>query len=76
MEFKAKDVAAFLKGVVIGDENVVVSNVSKIEEGRPGTLAFLANPKHEHYLITTTSLKIMILILTFMKLNVEKLLIV
>jgi len=53
MEFKAKDVAAFLKGVVIGDENVVVSNVSKIEEGRPGTLAFLANPKYEHYLYTT-----------------------
>lgn len=53
MEFKAKDIAALLKGVVEGDENITVSDVSKIEEGRPNTLAFLANPKYEHYLYTT-----------------------
>lgn len=53
MEFKAKDIAALLKGVVEGDENVMVNDVSKIEEGRPNTLAFLANPKYEHYLYTT-----------------------
>lgn len=53
MEFKAKDIAALLKGVVEGDENVTVSDVSKIEEGHPNTLAFLANPKYEHYLYTT-----------------------
>lgn len=53
MEFKAKDIAALLKGVVEGDENITVSDVSKIEEGHPNTLAFLANPKYEHYLYTT-----------------------
>ncbi|MEG2278251.1 MAG: UDP-3-O-(3-hydroxymyristoyl)glucosamine N-acyltransferase [Odoribacter sp.] len=53
MEFKAKDVAALLKGVVEGDGNVLICNVSKIEEGRPNTLAFLANPKYEHYIYTT-----------------------
>jgi len=53
MEFKAKDIAALLRGVVEGDENVTVSNVSKIEEGKPHTLAFLANPKYEHYIYTT-----------------------
>lgn len=53
MEFKAKDIAALLKGVVEGDGEVVVNNVSKIEEGRVHTLAFLANPKYEHYLYTT-----------------------
>ena len=46
MEFKAKDIAALLKGVVEGDEEVMVNNVSKIEEGKPNTLAFLANPKY------------------------------
>lgn len=53
MEFKAKDIAVLLKGVVDGDGEVTVNNVSKIEEGRPNTLAFLANPKYEHYLYTT-----------------------
>lgn len=53
MEFKAKDIAALLGGVVDGDPEVIVNNVSKIEEGKPGTLAFLANPKYEHYIYTT-----------------------
>ena len=46
MEFKAKDIAALLSGVVDGDPEISVNNVSKIEEGKPGTLAFLANPKY------------------------------
>lgn len=53
MEFKAKDIAALLKGIVEGDGEVTVNNVSKIEEGKPHTLAFLANPKYEQYLYTT-----------------------
>lgn len=55
MEFKAKDIAALLNGVVEGDPEVTVNNVSKIEEGKPSTLAFLANPKYEHYLYTTAA---------------------
>lgn len=53
MEFQAKDIAAFLNGEIDGDENVKVDKVSKIEEGEPGTLAFLANAKYENYLYTT-----------------------
>lgn len=53
MEFKAINIAEFLQGTVEGDENVSVSNVSKIEEGKPGTLAFLANPKYEKYVYDT-----------------------
>ena len=53
MEFKAKDIAALLNGVVDGNPEISVNNVSKIEEGKPGTLAFLANPKYEHYIYTT-----------------------
>ena len=55
MEFKAKDIASFLNGEVVGDGNVQVSGVSKIEEGQPGTLSFLANPKYENYLYSTSS---------------------
>lgn len=53
MEFKATDIAAFLNGEIIGDENVKVFNISKIEEGKPGTLAFLANLKYETHIYNT-----------------------
>ncbi len=55
MEFKAVNIAEFLQGTVDGDENVSVSNVSRIEEGKPGTLAFLANPKYEKYVYDTNA---------------------
>jgi UDP-3-O-[3-hydroxymyristoyl] glucosamine N-acyltransferase len=53
MEFKATDIAAFLNGEIVGDGNTKVFNVSKIEEGKPGTLAFLANIKYENYIYET-----------------------
>jgi UDP-3-O-[3-hydroxymyristoyl] glucosamine N-acyltransferase len=53
MNFKAKEIAEFLNGEVIGDGEVKVSNVSKIEEGKPGTLAFLASLKYENYIYNT-----------------------
>lgn len=55
MDFKATDIAAFLNGEVIGNGDVKVSNVSKIEEGEPGTLAFLANQKYENYIYSTNA---------------------
>ena len=53
MKFYAKDIATFLSGEIEGDENVTVFKVSKIEEGEPGALAFLANPKYENYIYST-----------------------
>lgn len=55
MKFKAKDIAEMLQGDVVGDANIEVGGVSKIEEGKPGTLAFLANPKYEHYIYDTNA---------------------
>lgn len=53
MDFKATDIAAFLNGEVVGNGDVKVTNVSKIEEGKPGTLAFLANMKYENFIYST-----------------------
>lgn len=53
MELSAQQIASFLGGTVEGNPEVKVSNFSKIEEGRPGTLTFLANPKYEHYIYHT-----------------------
>jgi UDP-3-O-[3-hydroxymyristoyl] glucosamine N-acyltransferase len=53
MEFTAQNIASFIKGEVEGNPETKVSDVSKIEEGKAGTLCFLANPKYEKYLYTT-----------------------
>ena len=53
MKFTAAQIAALLMGVVEGDENVLVSNVSRIEEGKPETLSFLANVKYTPYIYET-----------------------
>ncbi len=53
MEFTAKQIADFLQGEVEGNPDVKVNNFAKIEEGKPGTLAFLSNPKYTHYIYDT-----------------------
>lgn len=53
MEFSAQQIADLLKGEIIGDATVKVCNLSKIEEGKPETLSFLANPKYTQYIYTT-----------------------
>ena len=53
MEFSAQQIAEFLKGEVVGNKDIKVSDFSKIEEGRSGTLTFLANPKYTHYIYET-----------------------
>lgn len=53
MEFSAQQIAALLNGQVEGDENATVNNLSKIEEGSPKTLSFLANPVYTNYIYTT-----------------------
>ncbi|MEI6455081.1 MAG: UDP-3-O-(3-hydroxymyristoyl)glucosamine N-acyltransferase [bacterium] len=53
MEFTAGQIAAFLNGTVDGNPEVRVSNLSKIEEGKPGTMTFLANMKYAPFIYTT-----------------------
>ena len=60
MEFTAEIIAGFLGGEVVGDKNAKVWTVAKIEEGKPGALSFLANPKYEHFLYTTESTIVMV----------------
>lgn len=55
MEFSAEQIAGILHGEVVGDPNALVAGLAKIEEGQPGTLSFLSNPKYEEYIYTTNS---------------------
>ena len=55
MEFTAKQIAEFVQGRVEGDEAAAVHTFAKIEEGVPGAISFLSNPKYTHYLYDTQS---------------------
>lgn len=55
MEFTAEQIASFLDGVVIGNPQASISDVSKIEEGKEGTISFLSNLKYEKYIYETQS---------------------
>jgi UDP-3-O-[3-hydroxymyristoyl] glucosamine N-acyltransferase len=55
MEFSAKQIAHFLNGKIEGNPDCKVNGFAKIEEGCPGTLTFLANPKYEHYIYETNA---------------------
>ena len=55
MEFTAKQIAEFIQASIEGDENVSVHTFAKIEEGVPGAISFLSNPKYTHYLYDTQS---------------------
>ncbi len=53
MKFTAKQIAHILEGDIVGNPDVEVSKLSKIEEGKEGSLTFLSNPKYNPYLYTT-----------------------
>ncbi|HTA61789.1 MAG TPA: UDP-3-O-(3-hydroxymyristoyl)glucosamine N-acyltransferase [Bacteroidia bacterium] len=53
MKFSASQIAALLNGTIEGNADVAVSNLSKIEDGKPETLSFLANPQYTPYIYTT-----------------------
>jgi len=53
MDFSAQQIAAFVQGEIVGDANATVNTFAKIEEGKPGSITFLANPKYEHYIYDT-----------------------
>jgi UDP-3-O-[3-hydroxymyristoyl] glucosamine N-acyltransferase len=53
MEFSAQQIADLLGGEIVGNPEVTVNGLSKIEEGKKGTLSFLANPKYEEHIYST-----------------------
>lgn len=60
MEFTAQQIADFIQGKVDGNASVKVSNFSKIEDGQPGTLSFLSNPKYSQYIYDSNASVILV----------------
>lgn len=53
MNLTAGHIADQINGIVVGDRNIDIFNISKIEEGSKGSLTFLANPKYTEFIYTT-----------------------
>lgn len=53
MKFSANQISEILEGTIEGNPEVEVSSVSKIEEGKSGSISFLANPKYVEYIYNT-----------------------
>jgi UDP-3-O-[3-hydroxymyristoyl] glucosamine N-acyltransferase len=53
MKFTAEQIAGILEGEIVGNPNIEVYRLSKIEEGTEGSLTFLSNPKYTNFIYTT-----------------------
>ncbi len=53
MEFTASQIASFINGKIIGDENALITGVSPIENGEKGHLSFIAQERFSQYLETS-----------------------
>jgi len=53
MKFTAKEISGLVNGTVEGNPEATIDKVSKIEEGKPGSISFLSNPLYTHYIYTT-----------------------
>lgn len=60
MKIKLKDAADFVGGIVIGNPELEVSNIAKIEEAKEGDITFLYLKPYEKYLSTTKASAVLI----------------
>lgn len=60
MDVTVGEIAKMLNAIVEGDPSVPITGPAKIEEGQPGMLTFLANPKYEHYVYKTMASAVLV----------------
>jgi len=60
MQFTVNQIAQMVSGAVEGDGDALISEFAKIEEGAPGALSFLANPKYTPYIYKTRATAVLV----------------
>jgi len=60
MEFTVNQIAAILQGEVIGDGNKKITTIGKIQDAPKGSITFLANPKYEKFIYSTTASAVLV----------------
>lgn len=53
MKFTAQQIAGLINGTIEGNPETEIVTLSKIEQGEPGSLSFLGNPKYTHFIYNT-----------------------
>jgi len=53
MEITIKELANLLNGRIIGDQNIKISKLSRIEDSIIGDLSFISNPKYQKFIYST-----------------------
>jgi UDP-3-O-[3-hydroxymyristoyl] glucosamine N-acyltransferase len=59
-EFSISQIAEYLEGEVVGNLDIKISHLAKIEEAKEGDLTFLANPKYRKFAETTKASAIIV----------------
>jgi len=60
MQISVGQLAKMLNGTVVGNADILLHTVAKIEEGQEGALSFLANMKYELHLYNTLSSAVLV----------------
>ncbi len=60
MEISIKDIAKLVSGKIIGNENLYVTDVARIQDAQPGDLTFFYLPQYKKYLETTKATAVLI----------------
>ncbi len=60
MQFSVNQIASLCGGTVEGNGDIIINSFAKIEEGRPGAISFLANPKYTHHIYDTASSAVLV----------------
>ena len=55
MNITVKQIADQINGTIVGDPDVNIIGISKIEDGSKGSLTFLANPKYTDHIYSTNA---------------------
>jgi UDP-3-O-[3-hydroxymyristoyl] glucosamine N-acyltransferase len=57
---KLSDIAKLVEGDIVGEGNVDIHKVAKIEEAGPGDITFLANLKYKKHVVTTLASAVLV----------------
>ena len=60
MKLTTKEIAQQLDGIVVGDEQAIITHPAKIEQATKGAITFLSNPKYESYVYQTQATAILV----------------
>lgn len=60
MEFTTEQIAAMLGGEIKGDGQAKINMLAKIQDAKPGQIAFLSNPRYENFIYTTQATAVIV----------------